>query len=165
MYRRELFDGIFFEEGHKIDDEFFTYQGIMNAKKIIRASQIVYNYRMRQSGVMLSESSQKQILMDKLEYMAKRRENVVKKFPELKQEFDYHFLNMLVILSSDSSITEVSIKEIKRLLKNYDKESTKCKMELTLKQQIFRLKYSKVESILKRRKRTVINQNQFQYFE
>ena len=31
LYKRALFDGIFFEEGHKIDDEYFTYQGVDNA--------------------------------------------------------------------------------------------------------------------------------------
>ena len=45
LYRRSLFEGIFFETGHKIDDEYFTYRGIINAKKIVRDSQIVYNYR------------------------------------------------------------------------------------------------------------------------
>ena len=29
LYKRALFDGIFFEEGHKIDDEYFTYQGVI----------------------------------------------------------------------------------------------------------------------------------------
>ena len=35
LYRRSLFDGIFFEEGHKIDDEYFTYQGFLNPCKVV----------------------------------------------------------------------------------------------------------------------------------
>ena len=29
LYKRSLFEGVFFEEGHKIDDEYFTYQGFL----------------------------------------------------------------------------------------------------------------------------------------
>ena len=60
LYVRSIFDGIFFEEGHKIDDEYFTYRGMMNARKILRDSRIVYNYRKRRSSVMYSPESGKQ---------------------------------------------------------------------------------------------------------
>ena len=33
LYKRSLYDGIFFEEGHKIDDEYFTYQGFLNPQR------------------------------------------------------------------------------------------------------------------------------------
>ena len=54
LYRRALFDGVFFEEGHKIDDEYFTYQGFLQPRKVVRADRIVYNYRKRASSVMSS---------------------------------------------------------------------------------------------------------------
>lgn len=85
LYKREVFAGIIFEEGHKIDDEFFTYQGVMKAKKIVRVPKIIYNYRQRLSGVMRSEESQRKIIKDKLDYLSVRRKNIVGKFPELKK--------------------------------------------------------------------------------
>ena len=34
LYVRSIFDGVFFEEGHKIDDEYFTYRGVMSRVKV-----------------------------------------------------------------------------------------------------------------------------------
>lgn len=116
LYKRCLFDGIFFEEGHKIDDEYFTYQGIMNAQKIIHLPNIVYNYRKRISGVMLSPESQNQIVMDKLDYLTKRRVQVTKRFPDLKDIYDYNFYNMLFLLLKDPGSSLESIHYIRRLL-------------------------------------------------
>ena len=60
LYKRALFDGIFFEEGHKIDDEYFTYQGVMNAAKVVCDPRVVYNYRQRASSVMQSPAARAQ---------------------------------------------------------------------------------------------------------
>lgn len=98
LYKRKLFDGIFFEEGRKIDDEYFTYRGIMRAKKVVCDNRVVYNYRKRASSVMTSPSSQLQITLDRIDFMAKRREQVVKEFPQLRREFDVSFLDALTYL-------------------------------------------------------------------
>lgn len=74
LYKRALFDGIFFEEGHKIDDEYFTYQGVMNAAKVVCDPRVVYNYRQRASSVMQSPAARAQIAIDRIDFMAKRRE-------------------------------------------------------------------------------------------
>lgn len=113
LYRRRIFDNIYFEEGHKIDDEFFTYKGIMNARKIIKVPYVVYDYRQRLSSVMLSENSQEKIIEDTLEYLDIRRKLVTKKFPELKKVFDEHYLNMLLILSKKNSISVGGVEKIK----------------------------------------------------
>lgn len=52
LYRRELFNGVFFEEGHKIDDEYFTYQGFLQPRKVVCTDRVIYNYRKRASSVM-----------------------------------------------------------------------------------------------------------------
>lgn len=165
MYRRELFYGIFFEEGHKIDDEFFTYQGILNAKKVIHMPKVVYNYRKRKSSVMISPEFQHEILLDKLDYLDKRRIQVASKFPELKQEFDYHFLSMLLIFSKDSAATEKSLRETQKLLKSYFREKDKCKIDWIMRKNLFMLRHSKVEKILKQKRGEDTAEVQIQYFE
>lgn len=139
LYRRELFDGIFFEEGHKIDDEFFTYRGIMNAGKILYSPRVIYNYRKRRSGVMLSSTSAQKILLDKVDYLSARRVAVAARFPALKAVFDYHYLNMMVILSTDAAVTEASILYIRKSLRDYFRERKFCGMEFTLAFKLLRL--------------------------
>lgn len=117
LYKRSLFENIYFEEGHKIDDEYFTYQGIINAKKIIHDPAIVYNYRKRNSSVMLSPKSQRRIVLDRVDYLTKRRQKVCDAFPELKSVFDKHYYNMLVILLKDSGSSLDSVQLIRGIIK------------------------------------------------
>lgn len=127
LYKRSLFEDIFFEIGHKIDDEYFTYRGIMNAKKIVRDSQIVYNYRKRASSVMYSPTSAQRIISDRIDYLSKRRKNVIAYFPQLRAVYDNHFLNMMIILSRDENATEENLKSIRQCIKEYfhEKQHTK----------------------------------------
>ena len=127
LYKRSLFEGVSFETGHKIDDEYFTYRGIMNAKKIVRDSQIVYNYRKRASSVMYSPASVQRIIADRIDYLRKRRKNVIASFPQLRAVYDNHFLNMMIILSRDDNVTEAHLKLIRLYLKEYfhEKQHTK----------------------------------------
>ncbi len=139
LYIRSIFDGILFEEGHKIDDEYFTYQGIMNASKIIQDKRIVYNYRKRKSSVMLSFASQNMILMDRIDYLSKRRKNVINRFPELKDIYNEHFVEMMVILSNDKSSSEYSREVIKKHLSAYLKEKNHTKIKWQLWPAVTRL--------------------------
>ena len=49
LYRRECIGGIRFPEGNLIDDEFFTYKVLGNARKLAHSSACMYAYR-QQSG-------------------------------------------------------------------------------------------------------------------
>ncbi len=120
----------------------------MNSTKVVRIPQIIYNYRKRSSSVMLSSESQKKIIMDTLEYLNKRRKNVVKRFPQLKNDFDEHYLNMLVILSKNQNNNEQSLFEIKKLLKEYSLEKNKIHISFDLKMNILNLKYRTVKKLL-----------------
>ena len=132
LYVRSIFDGIFFEEGHKIDDEYFTYRGIMNAEKVIRDGSIIYNYRKRRSSVMRSSSSGQQIIMDRIDYLSKRRVNVIARFPELREVFDRHFVEMMVILSRDPLATKESHALIKQQLRVYFSEKNRTPVDIRL---------------------------------
>lgn len=123
LYRRAIFDDIFFEEGHKIDDEYFTYRGIMNADKVVCDERIIYNYRKRRSSVMYSPESGQKILLDRIDYLGKRRRNIEKRFPELRVVFDRHFLESMLYLSADPHYTAETRSAIRSALADYLRET------------------------------------------
>ena len=164
LYRRELFEGVFFEEGHKIDDEFFTYRGIMNSSKILHSPRVIYNYRKRRSSVMLSSASSQKILLDKIDYLSARRVKIATRYSELKTAFDYHYLNMMVILSDDVAATEDSIRYIRKSLLDYFREGEFCKIEFTLAFKLLRLMILPPKKLL-RNLRAVTPRPAEQYFD
>lgn len=122
LYERNLFDGIFFVEGNKIDDEFFTYRGLMRAETIVTDDRIVYNYRKRASSVMQSPDSAKRIVRDRIVAAAERRREVIKAFPEVQIVYDHHFAELMLILSKDPSLTEETFELMKKEIRAYLKE-------------------------------------------
>lgn len=149
LYKRDIFKDIYFKEGHKIDDEFFTYKGVMNSKKILRVPHYIYNYRQRISSVMFSKDSQLKIISDSLEYLSIRRKEVTKSFPQLKKVYDEHYLNMLIILSKNEYINAEHIKEIKQHIKKYFNENDKIKISLALCIELKKLQYYPTKCLLR----------------
>lgn len=119
LYKRSLFDGIFFEEGHKIDDEYFTYQGFLNPCKVVFDDKIIYNYRKRASSVMGSPEAGEQRILDCIDSIVKRREKVVAKWPELRRAFDENYLDTVWYLSGNPYSTEKTITVLKGHLTAY----------------------------------------------
>lgn len=119
LYKRRLFDGVFFEEGHKIDDEYFTYQGFFRANRMVCDSGIVYNYRRRASSVMLSATAGAQRSLDRIDAISKRREKVAEACPELQRVFDTDYVNALIYMTQYPSNTPESIAMLKRKLRQY----------------------------------------------
>lgn len=151
LYRRELFESIFFEEGHTVDDEFFTYQGVMNAKKIVHDPKIVYNYRKRKSSVTAKREYRENTVLDKLDYLVKRKNRVIDKFPVLKQNFNKHFLYMLLWLSTDAYASKRSIQITKKYLKEYFSENSIFSIEWRILIPLFRIRFASVKWLLKRK--------------
>ena len=119
LYRRSLFDGVFFEEGHKIDDEYFTYRGFLEPCKVVFDDRIIYNYRKRASSVMSSPEAGEQRILDTIDSIVKRRERVVARWPELRKAFDENYLDAIWYLSGNIYSTERTITVLKEHLKNY----------------------------------------------
>lgn len=165
LYKRSLFDGIFFETGHKIDDEYFTYRGIMNAGKIVRDGRTVYNYRKRASSVMFSTNSAKQIMFDRIDYLSKRRTNVIAQFPQLRSAYDNHFLNMMIILSRDANATAEDIQMIQQRLKSYFHEKGHSKPDYHLLLALVRLLFGSTDHILRYRRQAQPTDNLESFFE
>lgn len=119
LYKRRLFDGVFFEEGHKIDDEYFTYQGFLEPCKVVLDDKIIYNYRRRASSVMSSPKAGEQRILDCIDSIAKRREKVTARWPELRRAFDENYLDAVWYLSGNIYSTEKTITVLKGHLKDY----------------------------------------------
>jgi len=122
LYKRSLFENVFFEEGHKIDDEYFTYQGFLGEYRILCDERIIYNYRKRASSVMSQPQAARQRLMDCLDSTVKRREKVVSRFPELRRAFDENYLDTIWYLSENYGMTEETVLVLKEHLKQYFRE-------------------------------------------
>ena len=119
LFRRDVLADIFFEEGHCIDDEFFTYKGVMNAGKIVCIPKVVYNYRQRASSVMKDPKTLDKKCDDILEFLEKRCRDVSDRFPELKSLYEAHYADYLLWLAKKGIVTETAIRKIKRKLVRY----------------------------------------------
>ena len=88
LFKRSVLEGVYYEEGHKIDDEFFTYKAILRSDKIVMFDEPLYHYRIRKSSVMQSGGLyQERMVLDKLDYMQKRYADIQRDCPSLRKEF------------------------------------------------------------------------------
>ena len=61
LYRRQILEGVRFPEEKGIDDEFFTYQVIGNARKLVRTDAALYAYRQQECSVMHTLSTRQRL--------------------------------------------------------------------------------------------------------
>ncbi len=151
LFKRTLFDEVRFETGHVIDDEFFTYQGVMNAKKVICRDKIIYNYRRRVSGATGNPEHMDRIVVDKLEYLTQRLDKVTEVYPSLTQTFNRHFLYMMIWLSEDSNITEQGIERVQTVLRERWKQCRNSGEGWHADRKLKKLMRSKPDEFLKNR--------------
>jgi glycosyltransferase involved in cell wall biosynthesis len=95
LFKTELLKNNRFPFGRKIDDEFFTYKLICNAKSIVNINDSLYNYRMRNSSVM-NEESKSRLIRDRIDCFEERHNYVSNLFPKLNKDFYNHFSNYLL---------------------------------------------------------------------
>ena len=119
LFRRHMLMDVFFEEGHLIDDEFFTYRAVMNARKIVYAPTVTYHYRQRSSGVMKDPTTLERKNRDALEAVERRWRDVGAGFPELEEHFACHYADYLLCFAVSDSTTINTILEIKKRLRDY----------------------------------------------
>jgi len=150
LYRRSLYDGVFFEEGHKIDDEFFTYRGFLKECRVVLDERIIYNYRRRASSVMCSPETGEQRIVDILDAIVKRRANVTAVYPDLKEAFDESYLDAMWYLSENPHGTEKTIRLLKEHLGKYFQEKGNRFPPVYLWRGLLALKYAAPESLLEK---------------
>ena len=116
LFRRQVLEDVFFEEGHLIDDEFFTYKGALNARKIVYIPTVTYNHRIRASSVMHNPAGLERKNRDALDAVAQRHKDVTARFPELTAHYDHHYADYLLYYATSDRATVNTIREIKKRL-------------------------------------------------
>lgn len=151
LYRRALYEGTFFEEGHRIDDEFFTYQGILNAKKIVVDDKIIYNYRRRASSAMHNPKAREQLMLDRVDFTIKRRDKIAQRFPELKWDFDFSVMDALIYLAKYPDNTPATIALLKKTLRAYLRDKNNSRPPRYLWLPLVKMYFTSTKSLLKQR--------------
>lgn len=97
LYRRQTMADIRFPEGNLIDDEYFTYRVIGNARKLARSSARMYAYRQQPGSAMHKTFSLRRL--QGLEAKVQRLEYLEKNMPSLVYEakFDLFFTAMFLM--------------------------------------------------------------------
>ncbi len=84
LYRRQTIGEIRFPPGTKIDDEFFTYRVLGNAKRLVRSEKQVYAYRQQPDSVMHDGFSLRRL--EGIQAQEQRLEYLKEHMPELVYE-------------------------------------------------------------------------------
>lgn len=87
LFKSSLLKEIRFPVGRKIDDEFFTYKLVCNAKKVVNIDNILYNYRMRKTSVM-NENNTDRLIYDRIDCFIERYNYVSDIYPSLKKKYN-----------------------------------------------------------------------------
>lgn len=123
LFKRSILKNIFFVEGRRIDDEFFTYQAVMNSKFIVQKQDVLYIYRMRASSVMnTGDKHYEEMLNDRIDYFTQRYKEVTSKYPQLKKEYLENYMDNLIQLKKKSEKYECKKKKINKIIKQFMKE-------------------------------------------
>ena len=119
IFSKNVVANIRFEEGHCIDDEFFTYRAVMQASRICIIPDYLYHYRQRLSGVMRTPGKRNQRLLDQLEFVTKRYCPLTKKYPEIKDEILMHLIEVLMHVMRESGPNKDTYRKARQLLRRY----------------------------------------------
>lgn len=103
LFKTKLLKDIRFPVGRKIDDEFFTYKLICNAKKILNINDKLYNYRMRQSSIM-NNCDNEQLYMDCIDCFIERLSFIEKLYPSLAHNYKAHIAGYIQATLNDNLI-------------------------------------------------------------
>lgn len=116
LFRHHTLTDVYYEEGHWIDDEFFTYRGVLKAEKTLCIPDVVYNYRQRASSVMKNRDTTEEKSQDILNFLEKRNRDVLGRFPELEIRYNNYYVDYLLYLATTEMGTKKAIREIKKRL-------------------------------------------------
>lgn len=119
LFSKKVVSNIRFEEGHCIDDEFFTYRTIMQASRICVIPDCLYHYRQRQSGAMKSPEKRDQRLQDQLEFVIRRYNPLTEKYPEIKDEILIHMIEVFMYIMRESGSNRTIFDKSRQHLRKY----------------------------------------------
>lgn len=104
----------FRRERRCIDDEFFTYKVLTNARKIVRIEDELYHYRQRASSAVSSSKNRLQITDDALEIQRERYEWIASRFPALRKRYMKHDVEILFYFARAFDFSEKTRRKFRR---------------------------------------------------
>lgn len=116
LFKSSLLKEIRFPVGRKIDDEFFTYKLVCNAKKVVNIDNILYNYRMRKTSVM-NENDTDRLIYDRIDCFIERYNYVSDIYPSLKKKYLTKLYDSLLYYKTQVDNTEKLEKYISKIQK------------------------------------------------
>lgn len=116
LFKKSLLQNIKFPVGRKIDDEFFTYKLVCNAKKVVNIDNILYNYRMRKTSVM-NENNSDRLIYDRIDCFVERYDYIRKKYPSLDKKYLTKLYDSLLYYKTQVNNTEKLEKYISKIQK------------------------------------------------
>ena len=102
VFKSSLLKDIRFPVGRKIDDEFFTYKLVCNAKKVVNIDNILYNYRMRKTSVM-NENDTDRLIYDRIDCFIERYNYVSDIYPSLKKKYNLKLYDDLLYFKDSAN--------------------------------------------------------------
>lgn len=88
LYRRSAIGSLRMAEGHRVDDEFFTYRVALNCRQVTVTEKCLYHYRLRRSSVMQDDGAAKErMMLDRIAYVTERYDTVAAALPQLKNAY------------------------------------------------------------------------------
>ena len=103
---------------------------------------------MRKSGVMKSESSQKQILKDRVDYLYERYELLRKIYKDLDKAFLEHLLTYYLIISKEYYVDEKLLDYMKNNLKSIKGKIITSNIDIRVKMQILKFMMTKSDKYI-----------------
>lgn len=149
LFKRAVVGDVRFEEGHCIDDEFFTYLVVMNSRKVVVTDLPLYCYRMRGSSVMQDMGPHlERIMLDRIEYLTTRYSNIARRIPEIRGEFFVDTLDTITRYWYHSKNMPGAQKEIRRWVKAHTKNILTMKLPLHRRLAYLRQLYWKKPAVM-----------------
>lgn len=145
MYRKDVIKGIYFPTGKRIDDEFWTYQAIGNASKLIYMDQKLYAYRQQEQSVMHLLDAKKRL--EALKAKEERHIYICEFMPQLKTEslnnlwFTCIYQGQRVLKDKNKENLKSVYPQIKRFIKKYPQTNLK---DITDKKQKIWIIFAKI---------------------
>lgn len=134
LFKRSTVGSVRFEEGHCIDDEFFTYLVVMNCRKVAVTDVPLYCYRMRASSVMQDMGPHlERVMLDRIEYLTTRYCNIAEGAPEVEPEFFQDALDTMTRYWTHSKDMPRAQKEIRRWVRGHTGRILETKLPLRRK--------------------------------
>ena len=124
LYRSRTLGAIRFPEGNLIDDEYFTYKVIGNARRLARSSACMYAYRQQPGSAMHKAFSLRRL--QGLEAKQQRLHYLENRLPSLVYEakFDLFFTAMFLMQESLRSLKGEDLHQARQYIRSLLKEIT-----------------------------------------